>query len=267
MDPHSGGTGAVLEGKIEAGDFDKLRKFIFLNLTEQVYLASPGGELAEAMKIGRLLRGLKLSTIVPARFPSADLQKQAASMHGLQDAKANFLCASACFFIFVAGIHRDSDLSSDGILGIHRPYLSDADLRALAPDNAMAQATRARSLVEQYARDMGVAGKYVDKMFAVSKDEIRWINDDEFASDFLGFIPELADWVGARCSRLTDTEKRVWEAVKNKTGSQMTEAERIMSKALLLKLSEQDRCEAALQSDLATEGYKNAAQVLSKMPN
>lgn len=57
------------------------------------------------------------------------------------------------------------------------------------------------------------------------------------------------------------------EAIKNKHGNQLTEAERVMSQALLQKFFEQSQCEAALQSDLATEGYKNAAQVLSPLPN
>jgi hypothetical protein len=71
-------NGVVLEGKIEAGDYDKLRSVYGETITNQfylgnfwaneIYLASPGGDLAEAMKIGRLERALKLHTIVPPRF-------------------------------------------------------------------------------------------------------------------------------------------------------------------------------------------------------
>ena len=41
-----------MEGMIEAGDFEKFRDFI-LNTGNavEVYLASPGGDLSEAMKI------------------------------------------------------------------------------------------------------------------------------------------------------------------------------------------------------------------------
>jgi hypothetical protein len=52
-DPSYGGAGGVvLEGMIEAGDFEKFRDFI-LNTGNavEVYLASPGGDLSEAMKI------------------------------------------------------------------------------------------------------------------------------------------------------------------------------------------------------------------------
>lgn len=49
---------------------------------------------------------------------------------------------------------------------------------------------------------MGVPTKYTDQMFSVSKDEIRWIANDELEADFEGFIPELRDWIGARCHTL-----------------------------------------------------------------
>jgi hypothetical protein len=47
----------------------------------------------------------------------------------------------------------------DGVLGIHRPYLSDADLKAAQCANqAMESATQIRTIVETYLREMGVPG-------------------------------------------------------------------------------------------------------------
>jgi hypothetical protein len=104
--------GVILEGKIEAGDFDKLRNFYFREGAINIFLASPGGDLAEAMKIGRLVRELKLTTAVPDKLrPASDLsstfQKEWIAKYKLTDLNANYMCASACFFIFVAGIHRE----------------------------------------------------------------------------------------------------------------------------------------------------------------
>jgi hypothetical protein len=58
----------VLEGTIEAGDLDKLRRLILdqYGLANEIYLASPGGDVAEAIKIGRFVRSARLGTIVPA---------------------------------------------------------------------------------------------------------------------------------------------------------------------------------------------------------
>ena len=58
--------GAVFEGRIQTGDFETVKNFIAgNNRVVEIYLASPGGDLAEAIKIGRLIRLLKLSTVVP----------------------------------------------------------------------------------------------------------------------------------------------------------------------------------------------------------
>src|SRR5262245_53350139 len=72
-----GSFGFVLEGRIEVGDYEKLRnaygdirKNQFLIGSpgfNWLYLASSGGDLAEAIKIGRFVRALKLQTIVPSR--------------------------------------------------------------------------------------------------------------------------------------------------------------------------------------------------------
>src|SRR5947209_863697 len=73
------GGRVILEGKIETGDFDKLRSFVFEGERGvglfAIYLASPGGDLAEAMKIGRLVRGLKWATEVPSKWSSSDLRE------------------------------------------------------------------------------------------------------------------------------------------------------------------------------------------------
>ena len=104
----------ILEGTIVPGDYDKLQKLINENCPStswstscpsDVYLASPGGSVAEAMKIGKLVRMLRLGTQVPEDAP-ADLRQKIIRALKLQDPKANYLCASACFFIAVAGIDR-----------------------------------------------------------------------------------------------------------------------------------------------------------------
>jgi hypothetical protein len=117
----------VLEGTIVSGDYDKLLSFVDANEARSIYLASPGGSVTEAIKIGRLVRALKLETIVPVQV-GGDLREKLTEWHKLTNPKANYMCASACFFVFVAGVkRRDHDLLGDPILGIHRPYLTDSD--------------------------------------------------------------------------------------------------------------------------------------------
>jgi hypothetical protein len=104
--------GAVLEGKIEPGDFEKVRSFLLSEYSLEIFLASPGGDLAEAMKIGRLVRSLKLETVVPGKYSSEWVKKNPGfrKAHNLKDFSSDYTCTSACFFVFVAGIMRWADI-------------------------------------------------------------------------------------------------------------------------------------------------------------
>jgi len=107
-------------------------------------LASPGGDVLEAMKIGRLIRALKLQTIIPSKDGEPQ-QFGANGEHRSQRPSVNYICASACFFIFVAGIKRELDISfsaSEPLLGIHRPYLSDEDLKAMTGEQVISSANQ-----------------------------------------------------------------------------------------------------------------------------
>jgi hypothetical protein len=183
--------GAVLEGEIEAGDFEKFENFILDGeKTTQIYLASPGGDLNEAMKIGLLVRALKLWTVVPSKALTNQKYDLVAARHNLKDPKANYVCASACFFVFVAGIHRSSDDVGPPILGIHRPSLAKNALSRSNIGQTMVADDRARATVENYLKLMGVPSKYAEEMYSVPKGRIRWIRYDEFQADFSGFISE-----------------------------------------------------------------------------
>lgn len=70
---------------------------------DEVWLASPGGDLAEGIKMGRILRGKGLSVRVPA----------------------NHACISSCTVAFLGGVIRTVD--AGGYYGIHMfSYFFDA---------------------------------------------------------------------------------------------------------------------------------------------
>jgi len=146
----------VIEGNIETGDYEKLRKFIeHEDYIDSIYLASPGGDVAEAIKIGRLVRELNLETVIPGQVASefrskvsADLLNKIASRKNIKNREANFMCASACFFVFAAGVHRIKDIAvifDEPVLGVHRPFLTDKDLKAVSANEAIASAKRLRA--------------------------------------------------------------------------------------------------------------------------
>ena len=194
----------VLEGKIVAGDYDKLRRFLaskptFEKITGGVFLASPGGNLAEAMKIGFLIRSLRLSTDAPSGPPTGG-RKFGESLITPADLgnPGNYECASACFLIFVSGIYRN--LYWAGRLGIHRPFQEESELKKLGTNDIAQLNVRIKNLVERYLRQMNVRIKYADLMFSVPSSEVRWITQDELDSDLSGFIPELKDVIDTKCT-------------------------------------------------------------------
>jgi hypothetical protein len=234
----------VLEGKVEPGDCARLNDFLYRQHPWEIYLASPGGNLAEAMEIGRLVRALKMQTIVPTAWVGDPSFRYFAKQRNLKDPKGNYMCASACFFVFVAGVDRANDRDSyhvklddrdryPAILGIHRPYLSENELKALSGDQAIAAGGQIRATVQSYLKEMGVSGKYADQMFSIRKDDVRWIGTRDFEADFDGVVPELRDWLDAKCGdKRTGAEKAVWETLKHKFPSQLTAAEKIVEDTL-----------------------------------
>ena len=201
--------GVVLEGKIEFGDFDKFKKFVLEDdKVVEIYLASPGGNLNEALKIGMLTRVLQLSTVVPSKALTNQARELAVAQHDLRQSKANYMCGSACFFVFVAGINRKSDGLGPAILGIHRPSLSDKAKKTLEYDQVAAAADQMRSAVVKYLTIMDAPVRYAAEMFAVPSGRIRWIRNDEFDADLKGFIPELRAKFNAKCATRTDLENR-----------------------------------------------------------
>jgi hypothetical protein len=95
----------TIEGPIEPGDCIKIVDLLHKVGTHQIFLASAGGNLTEAMVIGRLVRTLKLDTIVPG-YVNSNISRNVASRYHVMDFDHNFMCTSACFFIFIAGVER-----------------------------------------------------------------------------------------------------------------------------------------------------------------
>ena len=249
-----GNRTVVLEGIIEKGDYEKLKAIYQDRLIEfdldlgyftQLSLASPGGDLAEAMKIGRFVRALKLQTIIPAKSEFASPSHFGKfGEHNVN--KKNYLCASACIFIFAAGIKRETDDGlSNPLLAVHRPYLSANELKAITGEQAISSENQIRATVENYIKEMNVPAKYVGLMLSIPKDEARWVTEAEFHADFDGAIPELRDWLSAKCDSRTDVEKALWKrmmADKRPMGQQSA-SDRSMFDMMSKKMSEVRVCE------------------------
>jgi hypothetical protein len=254
------GSQVVLEGRIDVGDCDKIKSLVYREQPDNIFLASPGGNLAEALEIGRFVRALKLKTIVPSASSNVDLRSKVAANHKVSNPKSNYMCASACFFVFVAGVNRVNDVDIDdwhpALLGIHRPFLSENELRLLSADKALSEVQQTRAMVESYFKEMGVPTKYADQMFSVRKDAVRWIGAKDFEADLNGVISGLRDWLDARCGDKTnDAEKAIWENLKYRIHGQLTEAERLIMDLIHKKHTERFDCEFKALYDLRRQAW------------
>ena len=126
----------LIQGEIVQGDLQRLEAILDPDTnrtsfdprpnrstsdTHTVYLHSPGGDVLEAMAIGRLIRQLHLRTEAPRRW-GPNLSNGALPMHeagygpnGAQQAcrGPDCVCASACFLIWAGGIRRCLLYTSD----------------------------------------------------------------------------------------------------------------------------------------------------------
>jgi len=199
----------ILEGKLERGDFEKVRDFLgnqsnFEKITGGVFLASPGGNIGEAIKLGYFIRALRLDTDAPSGPPGnyTRFGPSRIAPNNLADPK-NYLCTSACFFVYVGGVHRS--LGWVGRLGIHRPIQVEGNAN-FDVEQTLNVNWKVRGLIKTYFDKMDVPDKYVDLMYSIAPNEVRWITKEEFSSDLGGFIPEMNSLLASKCGTQTPAQ-------------------------------------------------------------
>jgi ATP-dependent protease ClpP protease subunit len=181
----------LMRGEIKPGDYNKLIRFsIGKNidlLASSFILASPGGDIAEALAIGRLIKDLYAPVMVGPQFGP---------------------CASACFIIFASAVDRTS---LAGLIGIHRPYVAPARSRALTLTQAEREEAQALLDAEKYLHALRVPNGIIDEMFAKASTDIHWLSDAELEQ--LGFRPPWYEEVlVARCGLNTREESIAWDS-------------------------------------------------------
>jgi hypothetical protein len=178
--------GVTIEGRIAPGDFVTFAALVLSTPgANVVWLASPGGNLSEALRIGRLIRQLALEVRAPV--------DGAHPLVHLRDADNN-TCASACFFLYVAGVSRQGS-----VLGIHKPALPADEYFAVGLDGAVAAHQRIEEATVAYLDLMGAPARYGPLMLAASSVTMVWLSPDDIARDFTGFALGYDEQLRAGC--------------------------------------------------------------------
>ena len=152
--------GAIITfaGDIEPGDAAKLQQHIESGGVTTLQFNSLGGNLAEAVIIGAMLRERLIATEVPAGSE----------------------CYSACVVAFVGGVSR----TIDGKVGIHSFYYEDfigsGNFAAAEQDYE-----EVSGWLESYLNKMRIPTAFLDHMKRVPHDEIAILNAEERKAYFL----------------------------------------------------------------------------------
>lgn len=180
-------VGILISGKIVKGDFQRFGRLI--DPTENwnnykgyliggVHLDSPGGDVAEAMRIAQLVERSFVSTTV----------------------KSGNSCLSSCFLIFAAGMQRVWSGSSR--LGVHRISLVGEELDLNKYGKATMEASQA---VENFLVRVGTPRKLIEKMNDTPPSEMYflsfdWLEREGIYSTLLS-RPAFLDSVEKKCGK------------------------------------------------------------------
>jgi formylglycine-generating enzyme required for sulfatase activity len=160
------------------------QKFVNIALTSDravVRLVSDGGNLREALEIGKAVRMKGFPTYVPP--------------HGL--------CASACALIWLAGSPRR--MSSSAQIGFHAVYVDESGVPEIsAPGNA---------IVGSYLNALGLPEAAVLKLTSAAPNDMHWLTPSE-ASRFGIDINVLNDDPAAGPQAVPEAAQ-AWIAVEN----------------------------------------------------
>ena len=117
-----------------------------------IRFSSDGGDIYEAIAIGKILRTNKLRAIVP-------LMSQ---------------CNSACVIAIAGAIRKDSI----GSIGVHRPYFSKIEAN-LNLNQIKAERDKVNKAIEDYFRQVDIPISLLDLMLSIPPEKMKFLSESE----------------------------------------------------------------------------------------
>jgi hypothetical protein len=191
-----------LARQIVLGDYDRFVDAIRRHGGEyfSLNLRSGGGNVPEAMRIGRLARELLVSTYAPA---PPNLQRIMPEATGKCTYDSRIVgktvpctCVSACTLIFLSGVFRVG-----WELYVHSVAYDPQYFASLPPGEAARKYQDAMSEVRSYLSEMGVDSKWFDRMLRTSSGQIDKVSLAQ-APELFGWEPGTREWALAKCGTI-----------------------------------------------------------------
>lgn len=179
-------------GTIEKGDYEKVKKEILgSKSTTRLEIKTPGGDIVEAMKIGRFVRET-LIEVVPSRSGE---------------------CSSAGAFIWLASVKRFPGKR----IGIHRPYFDRNYFSELTMKEAKIEYNELEKDVKNYLYEMEVPKKYINKIYEIPSGDMYYLTKKEILDlSYISIPPSYEEWIISKCGMLNENEKKEYIRIFNK---------------------------------------------------
>lgn len=242
-----------VEGNIVPGDAAKLlTKLLDFYLVagpvvDTVYLMSRGGDINDAMKMGDIIRRLRLKTVIPMK----DMGSPASTGGILPDNPNDAICASACFLVFVGGVEREGDY-----LALHRPYLPRVEANKLSDIEYEAAQKQVMVKVQGYLRSMDVGQFWIDTMMSTNSQDVyvpAWSELDRRDRPLIGTVPPIEEIMLAKCGPLPDIKPAIG-SLKNDDRPTTTEEKALMA-SMVSRLDAFNRCENKALYDMRKAAF------------
>jgi len=213
--------GVKVEGEIVAGDSLKLLSIYRSygsSAASRVYLLSKGGNVAEAIKLGLIVRRLRLRTEAPIK----DGDGPVICPFVLMVDRTNCICASACFLVYAGGADR-----SGNYIALHRPYLPKEVTDALSDVAREGAQKREMRWVSNYLQEMEVSQFFIDKMMSTNSQNVQFVSlRDASNYHLLGAVPSIEEIVLTKCDGGAHEEEQ-FNAIAGKGASATAEEQEL----------------------------------------
>jgi hypothetical protein len=192
-----------IEGRIEPGDYDRFIRIVkdSHGRLSGVRLHSPGGDFREAMKIGRALRALELSSKVPDRG-RGDRPLCEPFAGSRSPDPSNCTAASAAFFIHLGGIHRGGTY-----LLVHRPSFDPSFYRTLSDSQAKAALGLLMGEARAYMTEMALPPHLQEVVLNTPSDRATLLDEQQIRTHVWGYLPHRHELHLAKCSSLSPADR------------------------------------------------------------
>ncbi|MCW9014055.1 MAG: hypothetical protein OQL06_09750 [Gammaproteobacteria bacterium] len=177
-------------GKIEKGDKEKISRYL-LNQSRPIppylFIESPGGDVIESIKIGKMLHSMRATVF------------------------AENQCNSACFFVLSGAIRRIAGVD----IGLHRPFYEKSYFSSLSSKDAEIKYKNLDLKVKEYLIEMEIPLNIIETMMSTPSSQVTYLSPDYFEKNIPETPSAYSEWLHAKCGSLTKDEKEDFKKISS----------------------------------------------------